>query len=888
MTVEEEIAAQKTEISAFIKAVAERDAQIIALRNSTSWRITAPLRFVTHQFRRVKRLIQLLLPAIRHSGGLGVAFRKAIRLYQNEGLQGIKRGFRVVSAARTLPTKKDISPIYRQVVSRPIDEILSPRVLIIAEMSIPQCKKYRVQQKQDMFKQLGIDCTAFAWTETAACLEAIQTHTLVIFYRVPAFQNVICMIDEARRLCIPTIWEVDDFIFEKEILVGSKTLAALDKTTFNQILDGAALYRNAMLLCDRGIASTEGLAKEMRRAGLPRVDVIENALDFQTLLTAEKVRREQRSRPDNIIRIVYGSGSNTHNIDFQEAVPALLAVLEKFPNVYLRIIGALDIPKSFDIYEAQLERVAMCTYEEYLASLAECDISIAPLEDYIFNESKSNIKYIEAAIVKVPSVCSPRAAFSQVIIHDENGYLCETDEQWELAFTRLVTDHAKRAQMGESAYAHVMHHYAAENIAHQQVTQLLTHSVNKPNTLRILSVNCYYSPRSFGGATIVAEEVNKRIHAQQGFDVHVLTALPSSVAAPYTTLRYEVDGLNVYGVGLPDYLEEKTKFENPEIVTAFSNVLAAVQPDIVHFHSIQGIGVSVVDLCIQKGINYVVTLHDAWWLCGRQFMINKQGLFCNQMKIDANVCSKCVDNTSLNEIRNQRLNFVLKNASALLAPSQFFANFHAANGWTNVRVNKNGVLKPNTIQRHRRIGSLRFGYVGGNTEIKGFHLVKKVFSELVEYDIQLVLVDNALNLGFSSYHQDDLAGIKNVKIVPAYTQKTIDDFFSSIDVLLFPTQSKESFGLTVREALARNVWVISTDAGGAIEDIVPSQNGYIIPIFDTGDLLKQAIIDTEAHFQRIKVGQPITLSATNITFFEDQVEDLITVFKQVANPSLLQ
>ncbi len=52
-------------------------------------------------------------------------------------------------------------------------------------------------------------------------------------------------------------------------------------------------------------------------------------------------------------------------------------------------------------------------------------------------------------------------------------------------------------------------------------------------------------------------------------------------------------------------------------------------------------------------------------------------------------------------------------------------------------------------------------------------------------------------------------------------------------MLLFPTQWK-SFGLTVREALIRDVWVIATDAGGVVEDIVDGKNGNIIP-FDDGE-----------------------------------------------------
>jgi glycosyltransferase involved in cell wall biosynthesis len=69
----------------------------------------------------------------------------------------------------------------------------------------------------------------------------------------------------------------------------------------------------------------------------------------------------------------------------------------------------------------------------------------------------------------------------------------------------------------------------------------------------------------------------------------------------------------------------------------------------------------------------------------------------------------------------------------------------------------------------------------------------------------------------------------------------MDAFFSEIDVLLFPSQWKESFGLSVREALARDVWVIATDAGGVVEDCIDGTNATIIPMVPDHRPLKAAI-----------------------------------------------
>ncbi len=71
--------------------------QIAAMQGSSSWRITAPLRFVSRQARRVTKVLALAGPAIKLGGGVTGTAKKAIKLYQREGIQGIKRGFRLAA-----------------------------------------------------------------------------------------------------------------------------------------------------------------------------------------------------------------------------------------------------------------------------------------------------------------------------------------------------------------------------------------------------------------------------------------------------------------------------------------------------------------------------------------------------------------------------------------------------------------------------------------------------------------------------------------------------------------------------------------------------------------------------------------------------------------------
>ncbi|WP_158783530.1 CmcI family methyltransferase [Pantoea sp. BAV 3049] len=847
-----------------------------ALRTSTSWKLTLPLRKSVTELRKIKKGLEVSKRVVS-TYGIKDSISRANIIYQQKGLRGIIDKVRFLNQlhhSSTIVERKSLGAV-----DVPAQDVLMPKILLISELSIPQCKKYRVDQKVELFKKLGIPTTVLHWSQQNECIEALQSHSLVIFYRVPGYETMDPVFAECERLNLPTFWEVDDLIFDQEVMRHSKTLQALDKHTYNALLDGAALYKRAMLKCRGVIASTQHLADAMVAAGAPYAYVIENALDPETIITAQGISSSRLSETDGIIRIVYGSGTTTHNIDFLEASQAILNVLKANQNVHFRLIGELDLPSSFDDVQSQIERVALCPYQDYLRVLAECDINLAPLEDYVFNYSKSNIKYIEASILGLPSVCSPRPTFSRVIEHGENGFLCESTGEWESVLNQLIDSAELRHDTGHKAQNTVLHHYSPENIAHQQVSHLTDNfiRIHANERKNVLSVNCYYNPRSFGGATVVAEEMNKRFDQNQDINIHVLTSLSEEYAAPYQLRRYGAYKHECFGIGLPSFVSETDQILNKKIDIPFQQVLDIVKPDIVHLHSIQGLGLSMVDLCKSRNIPVIVTAHDFWWLYENQFILSYDDKHKERGVLTGHETKPIFD-------KEESKYYVIKKRNALsrvhkiLAPSQFTHDLYVNEGFINTTLNKNGVNYPMVMPDRQVPTKIRFGYIGGNTQIKGFHLIQAAFKGFSSADVELVIVDNTLNLGFSSFSKNDLENFPSYTVVPAFTQQDMDAFYSSIDVLLYPTQSKESFGLTVREALIRNVWVITSDAGGAAEDIIEGQNGLVIPFDNDAERLKVAISQTLAHFKSMPQGKLETSPHAHIRSFDEQYNELVDIY----------
>ena len=86
--------------------------------------------------------------------------------------------------------------------------------------------------------------------------------------------------------------------------------------------------------------------------------------------------------------------------------------------------------------------------------------------------------------------------------------------------------------------------------------------------------------------------------------------------------------------------------------------------------------------------------------------------------------------------------------------------------------------------------------------------------------------------------------------------------------------------MTVREAIAKNVWVIATAAGEVTEGVVEGVNGEIIPFNDRGDALKSAVTNAVKRFESIELGTPISWDNSNITWFKDQADELAEIFSR--------
>ncbi len=407
----------------------------------------------------------------------------------------------------------------------------------------------------------------------------------------------------------------------------------------------------------------------------------------------------------------------------------------------------------------------------------------------------------------------------------------------------------------------------------------------------LLVVNVFFAPRSYGGATVVAEEVTRRLAANGDWRVTVLSFSDyGSVSEPALIRTRLPEGIDHYTVnlGTAGGTSRDLSFENPAMTRHITDLIALLKPDCAHVHCIQDLGIGVIDALDDARIPTILSTHDYWWLCERVFMMTDQGRFCDQDVIDRAVCASCVENAATLDRRWTKAMAGLRKPAIITYPSMHARQQHERNGAPadSGVVLPNGVTPPGAdypaLRAARPSRRMRFGYIGGPGPIKGWPMIERAFRALDPNKAELVLVDAAANVGSSWWAHYQFGPIApHVTIVPGYTRADVDEFYAGLDVLLFLSTWKETFGLTSREAALRGVHVVATDCGAPVEPLLNGDTATILPGFGSARDLRRAL----KHLVRDGVPPPTAAGrakiAAEVIGFDDQAAEVARLLNRL-------
>lgn len=170
--------------------------------------------------------------------------------------------------------------------------------------------------------------------------------------------------------------------------------------------------------------------------------------------------------PKDTDRVVIGwFGGASHYDDLKVISDVIPDILEKYPNVEFRWCGAFpdfwaelyNTKKYGDRFKYINWHNDVFQWEKHFASFG-FDIMLAPLVDTQFNRCKSNIKWMESAMLKIPVVASPVDPY-MCIKHKQDGFLAGKYIEWMGCLSRLIESKDLREEFGVRAHERVVRDY---------------------------------------------------------------------------------------------------------------------------------------------------------------------------------------------------------------------------------------------------------------------------------------------------------------------------------------------------------------------------------------------------------------------------------------------
>ena len=319
------------------------------------------------------------------------------------------------------------------------------------ENIIPQCTRYRVLNKAEQLRKHGFEVKVVNLSEFE--LTQAQNASHIIIYRSPISPELLRLCYLAKDYGKPIFFDIDDLVFDTlytDQLSYTKGLPRHEKENYDANVRN---YGYMLENCDGAITSTNQLQKELKK--YQSKVLLNRNLASDELISISSQFLKDYSHVSDVVKIGYFSGSISHNENFELIKPAIKQLLKKYSNVQLHIVGILDTPKDMKPFENQIVTHDYVDWDKLPVLISEVDINLAPLVDSIFNRAKSEIKWIEAALVKVPTVASKIGAFSDMVIDGETGLLA-TDDQWFDKLEALVLSPELRQNLAESAYRAVL------------------------------------------------------------------------------------------------------------------------------------------------------------------------------------------------------------------------------------------------------------------------------------------------------------------------------------------------------------------------------------------------------------------------------------------------
>lgn len=265
---------------------------------------------------------------------------------------------------------------------------------------------------------------------------------LLILQRVRLEPEIIALLEAAAAVGARRLFETDD------LSVIPSAGAPLEAREISA--QAATLQR-----CDGVIVSTPALARaleEVLPAGLERrvwpnwLTPARVRVGDQRLAARRRALAEAGESGPAVIG--YGSGTPSHDADLELVAGALGVVLDERPELRLELVGPVALPAALRRHAGRITRCPLLTDDAWLERLSSWSLNLAPLVASPFAAAKSDVKWLEAALVGVPTLACPVGAYVRADDDARPGLMVAPAADWPARIGPALDDLAALHEVG--------------------------------------------------------------------------------------------------------------------------------------------------------------------------------------------------------------------------------------------------------------------------------------------------------------------------------------------------------------------------------------------------------------------------------------------------------
>ena len=164
-------------------------------------------------------------------------------------------------------------------------------------------------------------------------------------------------------------------------------------------------------------------------------------------------------------------GTLTHSKDLFLIKDVILKLKEKY-DFDFEVIGGFNAEDDvcedwYDAVELPLNNMCFEVFMPWLSKVANWDVALVPLENSKFNLGKSELKYIELAVLGIPGVYSDMPVYNTVVKNGVSGLLATDTKDWILKIEELLSDISLRENIRKNALNDVLENYSLDEVVNK-------------------------------------------------------------------------------------------------------------------------------------------------------------------------------------------------------------------------------------------------------------------------------------------------------------------------------------------------------------------------------------------------------------------------------------